>query len=185
MAALCGSMAGALAAMVANLTVPTLPEGERQKTSDLAVRAQEVKDQLLVAIDDDTLAFDQIIQARRRPRKTDEEKEAREDAILEANQGATLVPLRVLELSVQAIELAAEMVAGGLPTAVSDCGTGTRVGLAAAEGAYLNVRINLVGIREQAAAWCDDVRRQADAHLARARELAESTWPRILDRIEG
>ena len=95
------------------------------------------------------------------------------------------MPLAVLELAVDAVRLAAAMVEGGLATAVTDAGTGTRVGRAAAEGAYLNVRINLVGIRENDAAWAAARLERAEELLAEAREVADAAWPLIEKTIEG
>jgi formiminotetrahydrofolate cyclodeaminase len=91
----------------------------------------------------------------------------------------------VLELSVDAIRLAADLVDAGLATAVSDVGTGTRVGLAGAEGAYLNVRINLKGIAPDDPQWAATTRQKADGLLETAREIAAAAWPRIEAKIEG
>jgi glutamate formiminotransferase/formiminotetrahydrofolate cyclodeaminase len=184
-AALCGSLAASLAAMVANLSVPSAGEDRRRGLSDLAVRAQDVKDRLLLAIDEDTAAFEAILVARRLPRKTEEDKAGRQRAVLEANKRATEVPLGVLGLSVEAVRLAAAMIEDGLPSAVSDAGTGTRAGRAAAEGAYLNVRINLVGIRDDDPTWAAETREKADRLVAEARDLADAAWPRIEKVIEG
>ncbi|HSG00928.1 MAG TPA: glutamate formimidoyltransferase, partial [Vicinamibacterales bacterium] len=184
-AALSGALAASLAAMVANLSVPGASGEAAEAFSATAVRAQQIKDQLLRAIDEDTAAFEKIIEANRMPKGTEQEQEARQAAILEANKGATIVPLGVLELSVDAIRLAAELVDSGLATAVSDVGTGTRVGLAGAEGAYLNVRINLKGIAPDDPAWAATTRKQADGLLATAREIAAAAWPRIEAKIEG
>jgi len=184
-AALCGALAASLAAMVANLTVPGASPQVAETMSATAVRAQEIKDRLLRAVDEDTAAFERLIQANRLPRGTDAEQAVRQAAVLDANKGATTVPLGVLELSVEAIRLAAELVDSGLATAVSDVGTGTRVGLAAAEGAYLNVRINLKGIAPDDPTWAASTRRQADGLLQAAREVAAAAWPRIEARIAG
>ena len=184
-AALCGALAASLAAMVANLTVPSAAAEAGDVFSATAVRAQEIKDRLLRAIDEDTAAFEKIIQAKRLPRDTPVEHAARRAAILDANKGATTVPLDVLELSVEAIRLAAELVDSGLATAVSDVGTGTRVGLAGAEGAYLNVRINLKSIAPDDPGWAASTRQRADELLRTARDIAAAAWPRIEARLEG
>jgi glutamate formiminotransferase/formiminotetrahydrofolate cyclodeaminase len=184
-AALCGALAASLAAMVANLSVPAAAAEAGDGFSATAVRAQEIKDRLLRAIDEDTAAFEKIIQANRLPRDTPAEHAARRIAILDANKGATTVPLDVLELSVEAIRLAAELVDSGLATAVSDVGTGTRVGLAGAEGAYLNVRINLTSIAPDDPGWAASTRQRADELLRTARDIAAAAWPRIEARLEG
>ncbi len=184
-AALCGALAASLAAMVANLTVPGASPEVGEAMSAKAARAQEIKDRLLRAVDEDTAAFETIIQANRLPKGTEAEQAVRQAAILEANKGATTVPLGVLELSVEAIRLAANLVDSGLPTAVSDAGTGTRVGLAGAEGAYLNVRINLKGIAPDDPDWATSTRKKADELLEAARDVAAAAWPRIEARMEG
>jgi len=184
-AALSGALAASLVAMVANLSVPGASGEAAEDFSATAVRAQQIKDQLLRAIDEDTAAFEKIIEANRMPKGTEQEQEARQAAILEANKGATTVPLAVLELSVDAIRLAADLVDAGLATAVSDVGTGTRVGLAGAEGAYLNVRINLKGIAPDDPQWAATTRQKADGLLETAREIAAAAWPRIEAKIEG
>jgi glutamate formiminotransferase/formiminotetrahydrofolate cyclodeaminase len=184
-AALCGALAASLAAMVANLTVPGASPEVGEAMSAKAARAQEIKDRLLRAVDEDTAAFEKIIQANRLPKGTEAEQAVRQAAILEANKGATTVPLGVLELSVEAIRLAADLVDSGLPTAVSDVGTGTRVGLAGAEGAYLNVRINLKGIAPDDPDWATSTRKKADELLEAARDVAAAAWPRIEARMEG
>jgi glutamate formiminotransferase/formiminotetrahydrofolate cyclodeaminase len=184
-AALSGALAASLAAMVANLSVPSATPEAGEALSATAVRAQEIKDRLLRAVDEDTAAFEKIIQANRLPKGTPDEQAARRAAILDANKGATTVPLGVLELSVEAIRLAADLVDRGLATAVSDVGTGTRVGLAGAEGAYLNVRINLKGIAPDDPGWAASTRQRADELLRTAREVAAAAWPRIEARMEG
>jgi len=184
-AALSGALAASLAAMVANLTVPSATAEAAEQLSDTAVHAQQIKDRLLRAIDEDTAAFEGVIQAMRLPKRTDAEQAARAAAILDANKAATTVPLGVLESSVEAIRLAAALVESGLATAVSDVGTGTRVGLAGAEGAYLNVRINLKGIAPDDPEWASSTRRQADELLQAARDAAAAAWPAIEAKIDA
>jgi glutamate formiminotransferase/formiminotetrahydrofolate cyclodeaminase len=184
-AALCGALAASLAAMVANITVPSATRDAGDVLSAAAVRAQEIKDRLLRAIDEDTAAFEKIIQANRLPKDTEAEQATRVAATLDASKAATVVPLGVLDLSVEAIRLAADLVDSGLATAVSDVGTGTRVGLAGAEGAYLNVRINLKGIAPADPNWTAATRKKADELLRTAREIAAAAWPRIEARLDG
>jgi glutamate formiminotransferase/formiminotetrahydrofolate cyclodeaminase len=165
--------------------VPSAGEADAETLSEAARRAQTVKDRLLLAVDEDTAAFGTIIEARRMSRGTEAEKAARQAAILQANKTATDVPMAVLQLCVDAIRLSGSMVESGLVTAVSDAGTGAHVGLAGAEGAYLNVRINLKSIEGEDAAWARSTRRRADDLLEEARAAARKTWPLIEARIDG
>jgi glutamate formiminotransferase/formiminotetrahydrofolate cyclodeaminase len=135
---------------------------------DLGRRAQELKDWFTAAIDRDTDAFNAVLTARRLPRKASEDIKARDAAIVAADLGATVVPLEVLERSVRALELILAVARSGNPTSVTDAGVGGWCGLAAAEGASLNVRINLQGLDGDQSALVD----RHDSALRSARELA-------------
>jgi glutamate formiminotransferase/formiminotetrahydrofolate cyclodeaminase len=159
-AALCGALSAALSAMVSNLTVGKKEyEAARPEMIATAVRAQELKDALLGAVDRDTKAFNRVMEAFRLPKTTPEQAEEKDRAVEEANKQATLVPLEVLEKSVEAVALAKVAAAKGNRNSVSDAGVGGLVGQAAGEGAYYNVLINLSGIKD--AAFTARVRREA------------------------
>lgn len=170
-AALCGSLSAALSSMVAALTWSKKGmEEERPAMRALGDRAQALKDWFVAAIDLDTDAFDAVLAARRRPKSNDEEERTRREAMEEANRRATQVPLDVLENAVRALELALAAAERGNPASVSDAGVAGACALAAAEGASLNVRINLPSIGDsQVAARFRD--RQQEL-LGQARSLA-------------
>jgi glutamate formiminotransferase/formiminotetrahydrofolate cyclodeaminase len=150
-AALCGALSAALTAMVANLTVGKKEyEGARPVMVATAVRAQQLKDALLEAVDRDTRAFNKVMDAFRLPKTTPEQAEDKDRSIEAANKEATLVPLEVLEMSVEAVALAGQAAAKGNRNSVSDAGVAGLAGQAAGEGAYYNVLINLAGIKDQA-----------------------------------
>ena len=159
-AALCGALSAALAAMVANLTVGKKGyEAVCGDMIDTAVRAQALKDALLEAVDADTRAFNKVMEAFRLPKTTPEQAEEKDRAVEEANKEATLVPLDVLERSVEAVGLAKSAAAKGNRNSISDAGVAGLAGQAAGEGAYYNVLINLAGIKDKA--FSDRVRRKA------------------------
>jgi glutamate formiminotransferase/formiminotetrahydrofolate cyclodeaminase len=165
-AALCGALSAALSAMVANLTVGKKEyESARREMVATAVRAQELKAALLGAVDRDTKAFNKVMEAFRLPKTTPEQAEEKDRAVEDANKEATLVPLEVLEKSVEAVALARVAAAKGNRNSVSDAGVGGLAGQAAGEGAYYNVLINLSGIKD--AAFTAKVRRDA-ARLKKA-----------------
>jgi glutamate formiminotransferase/formiminotetrahydrofolate cyclodeaminase len=179
-AALCGSLAAALSSMVAALTWTKKGlEERRPRMKELGDRAQALKDRFLESVDRDTEAFNAILAARRLPRKTEEENQARLAAIEQANQEATRVPLGVLERSVEALELALGVAREGLAASVSDAGVAGACALAAAEGAALNVRINLPSITDADAAG--RFAATLDERLRAARELAEEVRD-VVDR---
>ena len=174
-AALCASLSAALSAMVAALTwAKKGMEDARPAMKTLGREAQPLKDWFLEAVDRDTEAFQAVLAAVRLPKRTEPEISARTEAMEAANQGAARVPLEVLERSVRALELALVAAREGNPASVSDAGVAGACALAAAEGASLNVRINLPSLTDSAAAKEIDGRRERA--LARARENA--AWVR-------
>jgi glutamate formiminotransferase/formiminotetrahydrofolate cyclodeaminase len=168
--ALMASMAAGLAAMVAVLSYTR--KGFESKQTDLdriAVRAQTLKDQFLAAVDADTAAFDQLLDAMRMPKATPEEQATREAAMIEATVAATEVPLGVLEACPEVIELGTEVGRIGLQASLSDAGVGVQAARAAAAGAYQNVCINLAGLSDTARRTA--LVQRADAAWERAKQL--------------
>ena len=172
-AALCGGLSSALSAMVAALTWSKAGmEAKRPAMQSIGAAAQELKDWFLDAVDRDTDAFKRVLAAMRMPKKTPTEAAARSAALERAQQAAAKVPLDVLEATIRALEHALEVARSGNPSSVSDAGVAGACALAAAEGAALNVRINVPAIGDRAIAE-EYLARQRGA-LARARELAEA-----------
>lgn len=168
-AALVGALSAALSSMVASLTFAKQGMEEAKPVMQAVGRdAQTLKDWFVAAVDSDTDAFNGVLAAIRMPRKTDEEFAARDAAIAAANLGATMVPLEVLEHAVEALDLALIAARDGNPNSVTDAGVGAACALAAAEGASLNVRINLDGLEGNVS---ETVERH-DVALIRSRELA-------------
>jgi glutamate formiminotransferase/formiminotetrahydrofolate cyclodeaminase len=168
--ALAASMAAGLAAMVSVLS--HTKKGFEAKQPDLdriAVRAQALKDQLLWAVDADTAAFDKFLDAMRMPKATPEEEAARETAMADATVGAATVPLGVLEVCPELVELNREIAKIGLQASLSDAGVGVQMARAAAAGAYQNVCINLAGLSD--ASRKQGLLARADKAWARTREL--------------
>ncbi|MGB5187191.1 MAG: cyclodeaminase/cyclohydrolase family protein, partial [Acidimicrobiia bacterium] len=176
-AALVGALSASLSSMVASLTFAKVGMEETKPAMEAAGSdAQALKDWFLAAVDRDTDAFNAVLAAIRLPRKTDDDHAAREAAMAAANLEATLVPLSVLERCVEALELALVAALDGNPNSVSDAGVAAACAVAAAEGASLNVRINLDGLEGDSS---EIVERQ-DAALAKAREMGAAVL-RIVD----
>jgi glutamate formiminotransferase/formiminotetrahydrofolate cyclodeaminase len=166
-AALAGSLGAALAAMVANLTVGKRGyEAAWQGLSDLAVRSQRVKDALLRGVDEDTAAFNAIMEATRLPKSSEAERRARDEAIQRSYESACSVPLETARACLDAIGLCAAAAEKGNANSVSDAGVGALMARAGVEGAVLNVLINLGSVAD--AAFAQRVRREAEALLAEA-----------------
>jgi glutamate formiminotransferase/formiminotetrahydrofolate cyclodeaminase len=171
-AALCGSLGGALAAMVANLSIGKAGYEEvHDDMCALAVRGQELKDFFLRAVDDDTHAFNKVMDCFRMKGKSDEEKAAKEAAIQEATKGATEVPMTVLERTAEVAMLALDAAKRGNQNSLSDAGVAGSVSRAAAEGAFYNVLINLKEITDES--YVAEMRDRAEKALAETRGIAD------------
>ena len=149
-AALMGALGVSLGGMVANLSAGK--RGWEEKLSffsDWAVKAQQLKDEMLYLVDEDTAAFNKVMAAFALPKSSSEEKNARAQAIESANTYAAEIPLRVMETASKAYALLAEMAEQGNPASISDVGVGLLAVRACIDGAALNVRINLAGLKEE------------------------------------
>jgi len=176
-AALMGSLGAALATMVANLTVGKKGyEGAWRELAAMAERGQTLKDRLARAVDEDTDAFNRVMDAMRLPKGTPEQQAERSRAIEAANTVAAEVPLQTARLCLEAIALAATAAELGNRSSVSDAGVAALAARAGVEGAALNVRINLGGLSDAAfkasaaetvAGLEADARRLCDGVLAR------------------
>jgi len=149
-AALMGALGASLGGMVANLSAGKRGWDDKLKYfSDWAVKAQQLKDELLFLVDEDTAAFNKVMAAFALPKESAEEKAARKAAIQSANQYAAEIPLRVMETAAKSYPLLAEIAKNGNPASISDVGVGLLAVRACIGGAAMNVRINLAGLKDE------------------------------------
>jgi glutamate formiminotransferase/formiminotetrahydrofolate cyclodeaminase len=149
-AALMGALGASLGGMVANLSAGKRGWDDKlEYFSNWALKAQQLKDELLSLVDEDTGAFNKVMDAFALPKESAEEKAARAAAIQQATKYAADVPLKVMETASKSYELLAEMAEKGNPASVSDVGVGALATRACIEGAALNVRINLVQLKDE------------------------------------
>ena len=159
-----GALGAALGTMVANLSSHKAGWDDRwEEFSDWAERGQALLTELLHLVDEDTDAFNRIMNVFAMPKSTDEEKAARSAALQEATLYATQVPLRTMRTAVRIFDVVRAMAAEGNPNSVSDAGVGALAARSAVLGARLNVKINAAGLKDRAA---------ADALVAEAEQLA-------------
>ncbi|MBU0936581.1 MAG: glutamate formimidoyltransferase [Spirochaetes bacterium] len=178
-AALAGSLGAALAAMVANLTVGKKGyESQWQGLSDMAVRAQAVKAQLVRAVDEDTNAFNSVMAAMKLPKVTAEEQAVRTVAIQEGYKTAANVPLETARACLAALKLAGEAVSGNKNSA-SDAGVAALLARAGLHGAALNVLINLGTITD--ALYVANMKVQ----VAQLRNEADQLCDKIIAEVEA
>ncbi len=167
-----GSLGISLATMVANLSSQKKGWEDRSKEfSDWAERGQQLKDQLLKMVDEDTNAFNKIMNAFSLPKTTEEEKKMRTDAIQSATKYATEVPFNVMELSYASFEIIKAMAEKGNQNSVSDAGVGALCARSAVMGAYLNVKINAGGLNDKT--FAEDILKKGKAIQEKAIKAEE------------
>lgn len=142
-----GSLGVSLATMVANLSSHKPGWDDRwEEFSKWAEKGQQLKDQLLTLVDEDTKAFNQIMTAFGLPKSSEEEKKIRTKAIQDATRYAIEIPFKVMQLSCESMAVIEAMAKIGNPNSISDAGVGALCARSAVIGAYLNVRINAKGL---------------------------------------
>jgi glutamate formiminotransferase / formiminotetrahydrofolate cyclodeaminase len=149
-AALMGALGASLGGMVANLSAGKRGWDDKiEYFSTWAVKAQQLKDELLSLVDEDTTAFNKVMDAFALPKESAEEKVARSAAVEKATKYAAEIPVRVMETASKSYELLAEMADKGNPASISDVGVGALATRACIDGAELNVRINLGQLKDE------------------------------------
>ncbi len=145
-----GALGAALATMVANLSSHKPGWDDRwEEFSIWAEKGQQIKDELLYLVDEDTNAFNKIMDAFGLPKENDDEKAARTAAIQEATKYAIEVPFKTMLKSYEAFDLIKAMIEIGNPNSVTDAGVGALCARSAVMGAFLNVKINASGLNDK------------------------------------
>ena len=148
--ALSAAQGAALTAMVCDLTIPKEKYAAFREICEQVKRdILSVLDELIVVIDKDTEAYNKVSAAFKMPKDTEEQKAARSAAIREATVEATKVPYRTMELCLAGLSITQRAVGRSNPNAASDLGVAALNLLAGLKGAYLNVKINLPGIKDE------------------------------------
>lgn len=146
-----GALGAALGAMVANLSAHKRGWDDRwEEFSYWAEKGMEYQQRLLFLVDEDTRAFNRIMDGFGLPKNTDEEKKHRAAIIEEASKYAMQVPLMTAETALASMEVMKQMVEHGNPNSVTDAGVGALCARTAVLGAVMNVRINAGGIKDKA-----------------------------------
>ncbi|HHI87348.1 MAG TPA: glutamate formimidoyltransferase [Candidatus Cloacimonetes bacterium] len=190
-AALCGSLAAGLTSMVGNLTQGKYKfknteerlayrENEARMLT-MAWEAQQLKKQLLAAIDQDTEAFNVYMAAMKMPKKTDEQKKSRNEAMQNAIVNATKIPLHTMKLCWEVIVLSETAAKYGNQNALSDAGVSAMTALTGVKGAYFNVLINLPGVKDEE--FKNKILKDAERILEQSVELAEKVEKSVLDKL--
>lgn len=175
-----GALAAALGTMVANLSSHKAGWDDRwEYFSNWADNGMAVMNELLYLVDEDTAAFNKIMDVFGMPKGTEEEKAARAEAMEVATLYATQVPLRTMKAAYKAFDVVRAMAEEGNPNSVSDAGVGALAARSAVMGACLNVKINAAGLKDRA---------MADALVKEAEEIqaaAQKAEAEILAVVES
>ena len=173
-----GALGAALATMVANLSAHKPGWDERWKEfSQWAEKGQKIKDELILLVDEDTNAFNKIMEAFGLPKGTEEEKAARKKAIQDATVYAIEVPYKTIERSFEVFELCEAMIEQGNPNSVSDAGVGALCARAAVIGAYLNVKINASGLDDKK--YAEEMTAKAFDYMQKANSIEKELLTRV------
>jgi glutamate formiminotransferase / formiminotetrahydrofolate cyclodeaminase len=179
-AALMGALGASLGGMVANLSAGKRGWDDKlDYFSDRAVKAQQLKDELVSLVDEDTAAFNKVMDAFALPKESPEEKTARSAAIEEATKHAAQVPLKVMETASKSYVLLAEMAEKGNPASISDVGVGALATRACIEGAAMNVRINLATLKDE------KFKSTLHEKVRKLRAESEAQFKRIIQVVDG
>jgi glutamate formiminotransferase/formiminotetrahydrofolate cyclodeaminase len=180
-AAYAGALAASLGAMVANLSAHKRGWEERHDYfSDWAVKGQEGRKKLLQLVDEDTRAFNSLMDAFRLPKEGDAEKKLRQAAIEKATLRATHSPLQMMRVASEQFALLEAMTKEGNPNSVSDAGVGAICALAAVEGGWLNVMINLGSLKDKEES--ERIKKEANDILQHERTQKESIFQHVIEK---
>ncbi|MCL2580056.1 MAG: cyclodeaminase/cyclohydrolase family protein [Oscillospiraceae bacterium] len=178
-AALEGALGASLARMVGALTVGRKKYAEHADfADDLTAKTERIRTDFLAVIDEDTLAFNQVSAVFEMPKDTDEQKAARKEAMQSALKSCVLPPFKMMQLSLEAIELTAQAVGKTNASAASDLGVAALSLKAAVQGAWLNILINIGGLSDTG--FADEYRQKGEGILSKALPLADEVYNAIL-----
>jgi len=181
-AAYMGSLGASLATMVANLSSHKAGWDERwEEFSIIAEKGQALKDELIHLVDEDTNAFNKIMDAFGLPKKTEQEKAARSNAIQEATKYAIEIPYRTLCKSFEVFEICKAMVETGNPNSVTDAAVGILCARAACYGAFMNMKINASSLKDKA--FVDDIIGKGQELVDKADAIEKEYTAKVLKQI--
>ncbi len=179
-AAYVGTLGVALGTMVANLSAHKAGWDEKWEFfSKWAEKGQAYKNKLLYLVDEDTNAFNKIIDGFRMPKGSEKEINDRKAAIEEATKYATQIPFQVMETAYQSMEVMQAMLKDGMQNSLSDAGVGILCARTAVIGAYFNVRINAKDIKDRK--FADDILKKAEKIYKAAIKIEQET----IEYIDG
>ncbi|SVE54895.1 uncharacterized protein METZ01_LOCUS507749, partial [marine metagenome] len=180
--ALAGALGASLSSMVANLTFGKKKwDSIYEEMCEISEESQILKDRLLILIDSDTNAFNNVLEAYRLTAKTKDLEIYKKKAILEAMKGAVEIPFNILECCYKILECVSRVIKAGNPNAISDAGVAAEMAYAGVRGALLNIEINLKEINDKN--YCKKIRRKSNQILLHAENKLFNIREIVLKKI--
>ena len=180
--ALAGALGAALSSMVAALSHEKKELLDlKPEMNEIGIEAQNLKDRLSFLVDEDTNAFNKVMDANRLSATNDEEQSAKNQAIEIANKYAIEIPMETAKKCFRVIELADTLVEKGNPNSVSDAGVAAEVALAGVSGACMNVLINLTSVEDDS--YCDDMKNKVEGIMEKAESLQKVVFEKTMNII--
>lgn len=185
-AALAGSLGGALTNMVGNLTIDKkayddVPKDAKVEMEKAFKEIDRLTEELLIIVDEDSTAFDDVMQAFKLPKGTDEEKLARTAAIQAGYKKAMEVPLRCGEKCLDILKLQSVFAHYGNINAITDVGVGTLLAYSGLEGALFNVTINLKSIKDEE--YKEAIKNKVDSLIDEGKRIKEEMLEIVYGRL--
>lgn len=179
-----GALGAALGGMVANLSAHKRGwDDQWAYFSDWAEKAQALQEKLITLVDEDTNAFNSIMEAFALPKNSDEEKKVRSAAIQQATKKAIEIPLEVMRTASACLSIIKVMVTEGNPNSISDAGVGALCIRAAVMGAWMNVRINASGYKDKA--WLENVLSEANTIVEEVKREEIHIVAQVLESVDA
>ena len=177
-----GAYAAALGLMVGNLTTGKKKYADvEEEICESMKKLEQLRDKLTRLVDEDAKAFEPLSKAYGMPKETEEQKKLKEQVMETALREACRVPLEIMEVSIEVMELLQVLEEKGSRLAVSDAGVGILFAKTSLEGASLNVFINTRLMKDRQ--YADDLNQRADAWIARGRTLEQQVYHGVLEKI--
>jgi glutamate formiminotransferase/formiminotetrahydrofolate cyclodeaminase len=177
-----GALGASLGTMVANLSANKRGWEDRLDFfSEMAEKGQQIKEQLLALVDEDTAAFNKVMAAFAMPKTNEEETKKRKEAIESANIYAAEVPLKVMQTAFSAFEMLRRMTTEGNPSSITDGTVGALCVRTAIEGAYLNILTNVSGISnaEKKALLVEDAEHIMEHARREEKEIVDTVYGKL------
>ena len=180
--ALVGALGAALSSMVAALSHEKKELLDlKPEMNEIGIEAQNLKDRLSFLVDEDTIAFNKVMDSNRLSATNDEEQSAKNQAIEIANKYAIEIPMETAKKCFRVIELADTLVEKGNSNSVSDAGVAAEVALAGVSGACMNVLINLTSVEDES--YCDDTKNKVEDIMEKAESLQKIVFEKTMNII--